>query len=181
MNKMYHTNLANSENCLRLGPSPIGGRKQYMGKDVFDSIALHLKCEPIAEHLLNETRTHLETQYKEVYDGSRNELLTFPTHYEFGVETKKNDKSTKAEWARQCSRTMQYVDESLIKARIQHLDRIPNQSWEDIREKSHLESLLKLKLPLSTEAKVIMRFRTFFANHRGLLLHSYKPETYLLT
>ena len=165
--------MANKSNCIKLGPAAIGSKSTNMGNDVFDKTTLSLKNTPKAEYLLNETENHLKKQYKEIFDGTMKELSTFPAHYGFGCETKKGD------WARHRRRMMQYVDEPLVKRRIKQLAQKPNPSTEDIREKSHLELILKEKLPLSTEAKVIIRFQTFFARYRGLLLHSYKPESYL--
>ena len=165
--------MANKQNCLDLGLKQIGSKSSDMGSDVFDNMTLNLKNTPVAANFLLETETHLTKQYKEIYDDTMQELLTFPPHYEFGTETKKG------EWARQRRRIMQYEDESLVNQRIQQLNQKSNPSSEDVREKTHLELILTEKIPLSTEAKVIMRFQTFFTKYRGLLLHSYKPETYL--
>ena len=176
--------MNNSQNCLKLGPSAIGSTTGNMGDEMFDPLTLNLKKTPEAEHLLNKTEKYLQKHYKEIYDGTMQSLLTFPPHYDLGVEIKKNDKTEKGDWARQARRAMQYVDECLISNRIQQLEtNIQNQEphpiMEDIREKSHLEMILKEKLPLSTEAKVIIRLQNYFAKYRGLLLHSYKPETYI--
>ena len=170
---MKHKNSVNSNNCLQLGQTPIGSKTTNVGSDVFDSVTLKLKNTPEAEFLLRETENYLTEQYKDLYDGSMQGLKTCPPKYDFGVESKKGD------WARNQRRTMQFVDEKLIKDRIQHLDQKLIPSIEDIREKSHLKQVLQAKLPMSTEAKVILRFQNFFAKHRGLLLHSYKPEAYL--
>ena len=176
--------MNNSQNCLKLGPSAIGSTTGNMGDEMFDPLTLNLKKTPEAEHLLNKTEKHLQKHYKEIYDGTMQGLLTFPPHYDLGVEIKKNDKTKKGDWARQARRAMQYVDECLISNRIQQLEtniqnQEPHSIMEDIREKSHLEMILKEKLPLSTEAKVIIRLQNYFAKYRGLLLHSYKPETYI--
>ena len=188
--------MSNPQNCLRLGPSSIGTKNANLGNEIFDTLTLKLKKTPEAEYLLTKTEKHLQKQYGKIYDGTMPGLLAFPPHYDLGVDIKKNEKKgslakeakekarDKCEKARQARRTMQFVDESLIHSRIQQLEsKIKNQKtnplMEDIREKSHLELILKEKLPLSTEAKVIMRLQNHFAKHRGLLLHSYKPETYL--
>ena len=110
-----------------------------MGNNVFDQITLNLINTPEAKHLLQETEAHLRKHYKEIYEGTMQRLFTFPPHYEFGVEIKKNDKTEKGEWARQARRTMQYVDESLIKSRIRQLNNVPSQTTEDIREKHTLK------------------------------------------
>ena len=170
---MQHTNSANSKSCLKLGLTPIGSKSTNLGNDVFDNVTLKLKNTPEADFVLKETENHLTEQFKDLYDGSMQGLKTCPPKYDFGVESKKGD------WARNQRRTMQFVDEKLIKDRILILDQKSNPAIEDIREKSHLEQVLKEKLPMSTEAKVIMKFQNFFAKHRGLLLHSYKPEGYL--
>ena len=170
---MKHKNSVNSNNCLQLGQTPIGSKTTNVGSDVFDNVALKLKHTLEAKLFLEETESYLTEQFKDLYDGSMQGLKTCPPKYDFGVESKKGD------WARNQRRTMQFVEEKLIKDRIFHLDQKLNPLIEDIREKSHLEQVLQAKLPMSTEAKVILRFQNFFAKHRGLLLHSYKPEAYL--
>ena len=188
--------MNNPHNCLKLGPSSIGTKNANLGNEVFDTLTLKLKKTPEAEYLLTKTENHLQKQYGKIYDGTMQGLLTFPPHYDLGVDIKKTDikgnlgqeamdiARDKCKRARQARRTMQFVDESLINNRIRELEtKIQKQKkhpiMEDIREKSHLELILKEKLPLSTEANVIMRLQNHFGNHRGLLLHSYKPETYL--
>ena len=152
---MKHKNSVNSNNCLQLGQTPIGSKTTNVGSNVFDNVALKLKNTPEAEFLLKETENYLAEQFKDLYDGSMQGLKTCPPKYDFGVESKKGD------WARNQRRAMQFVDEKLIKDRILHLDQNSNPAIEDIREKSHLEQVLREKLPMSTEAKVIMKFQNF--------------------
>ena len=140
-----------------------------MGNEIFDQKTLNLKNTPEAKYFLDETEKHLTKQYSQIYDGSMQGLEVSPKKYDYGVETKLGD----------AARAMQFADEDLIKNRIKHLEQIPKQSLEDSKEKAHLEFILKEKRSLSTEDKVILRFQNFFAKYRGLLLHSYKPETYL--
>ena len=170
---MQHSNLINSNNCLKLGPTQIGSKTKNMGNDVFDNVTLKLKNTPEAKFLIEETEKYLKQQFKSIFEGSMQGLQTCPPKYDFGVESKKGD------WARNQRRTMQFVDEKLIKNRIKCLDQKINPSIEDIREKAHFDQLLLAKLPMSTEAKVILRFQNYFAKDRGLLLHSYKPGEYL--
>ena len=129
--------MANQQNCLALGPTPVGSKAINMGNGVFDNVTLKLKSTPEAEHLLNETEKHLKEQYKNIYDGTMQGLYTFPPHYDFCVDTKKNDTSEKGEWARQARRTMQYVDESLIQQRIQQLDQKQNLSTFQTEDCNH--------------------------------------------
>ena len=170
---MQHPNLINSNNCLILGPTPIGSKTKNMGNDVFDNVTLKLKNTPEAKLLIEETEKYLKQQFKSIFEGSMQGLQACPPKYDFGVESKKGD------WARNQRRAMQFVDEKLIKNRIQLLDQKSNPTIEDLREKSHLSQVMQAKLPMSTEAKVILRFQNFFAKDRGLLLHSYKPASYL--
>ena len=165
---MQHPSSINSNNCLKLGSSPIGSKTTSFGSEVFDNVTLKLKNTKEAKFLLEETEKYLKKEYKWIYDGSMQGLETCPPKYDYGVETKKGH----------IARAMQFADEKLIEKRIQHLEQKQTQTMEDEREKSHLELILKQKIPLSTEDKVIMRLQNFFQNYRGLLLHSYKPEAY---
>ena len=113
---MQHPNLINSNNCLKLGPTPIGSKTKNMGNDVFDNVTLKLKNTPEAKFLIEETQKYLKQQFKSIFEGSMQGLQTCPPKYDFGVESKKGD------WARNQRRAMQFEDEKLIKNRIQCLD-----------------------------------------------------------
>ena len=153
---MQHPSSMNSDNCLKLGPSSIGSKTTSLGSEVFDNVTLKLKNTPEAKFLLEETENYLKKQYKRIFDGSIQGLETCPPKYDYGVATKKGH----------IARCMQYADEKLIKKRIQHLAQKQTQTMEDDREKSHLETILKQKIPLSTEDKVIMRLQNFFQKYR---------------
>ena len=158
--------------CLGLGPSVIGTKNSNMGSETFDNIVSNeFKNTEEAAYMLEETKKQLEKKYSTVYDGGSNQnMITVPAQYDFGVETKRGDKA----------RAMQYGEECLIKARIAQLETLAKKKAEDEREKSHLEEILKEKLPLSCEADVVLRFRSFFENEPGLCLHSFKPTDYLI-
>lgn len=160
---------ARTKNCLRLGPEQIGSKKIDMGTDLFDKTSLGFQDTDEGAYLLQHTQRQLQETYPSVYDGTMKELLTFPPQYDYGVETKRGDKA----------RAMQYGDEVLIKKRIQQLDQKAKLKTEDMREKKFLEKLVEEKLPLSCEAKVVLRLRKFFENEPGICLHGYKPEEYL--
>ena len=103
---MQHPNSINSNNCLKLGPTPIGYKTTNMGQDVFDNVALKLKNTPEAKFLIEETEKYLKRQFKSIFEGSMQGLQTCPPKYDFGVESKKGD------WARNQRRTMRFVDEN---------------------------------------------------------------------
>ena len=157
--------------CLGLGPSNIGTKNLNTGTETFDNIVSNeFKKTEEAAYMLEETGKQLEKKYSTVHDGTNQNMITVPAQYDFGVETKRGDKA----------RAMQYGEECLIKARIVQLEKLAKKKAEDEREKSHLEQILIEKLPLSCEADVVLRFRSFFQNEPGLCLHSFKPTDYLL-
>merc|ERR1711963_747256 len=117
---MQHPGSTNKHNCLKLGPSPIGSKNKDMGKGVFDKVTLKLKNTPEANFLLEETEKYLKQQYKKIFDGSMQDLAVCPPKYDYGNDTRK----------RQRARAMQFVDDKLIKSRIQHLDQKTNPSIE---------------------------------------------------
>ena len=163
--------LGNRTVCLGLGPSNIGTKNSYMGTETFDNIVSNeFKKTEEAAYMLEETKKQLEKKYSTVYDSTNQNMITVPAQYDFGVETKRGDKA----------RAMQYGEECLIKARIAQLENLAKKKAEDEREKSHLEQILIEKLPLSCEADVVLRFRSFFESEPGLCLHSFKPTDYLL-
>ena len=98
--KMQHPNSINSNNCLKLGSTPIGSKNTNMGQDVFDNVALKLKNTPEAKFLIEETEKYLKQQFKSILEGSMQGLQTCPPKYDFGVESKKGD------WARNQRRAM---------------------------------------------------------------------------
>ena len=173
--------------CLKLGPSSIGTKNAKMGTNTFDKVVSdEFSKTDAADYMLKETKKQLEKKYPTVYDGTNQNLIPVPVQYDFGVNSSRGSQGANAKKKDQevkrkdRARAMQFGDESLILQRIAQLEQLQKKKAEDEREKSHLELILREKSPLSCEANVVLRFRTFFENEPGLCLHSFSPSDYLL-
>ena len=170
--------------CINLGPSCIGTKTDTMGTTTFDKIvSTEFKTTKAAAYMLDETRKQLEKKYPTVYNGKNQRMISIPAQYDFGVEGKGGGKEHKKDGKgkqKDRARAMQFGDESLIKDRIDQLKKLSKKKDADTRELHHLQQIIEEKRPLSCEASVVLRFRTFFESEPGLCLHSYNPSDYLL-
>ena len=152
--------------CLGLGPSCIGSKVGIVGGNVIDDIAKQkLKCLPLG--MIAKIEDYLRDRFPEVYNHKLNKIISIPEDYDYGVETKKGMKA----------RAMQYGDETDARKTIARL--AGSKDWKDIRERSHLEEILKDKKPYKCEDGANRRFKNFFKNEPGLFTHGFKPKEYL--
>lgn len=155
-------------NCLNLEGLEISTTRRPIEGDVIDDEAKKIlqQC-PEANFMVAEIENHLLERYPKVFKGTLDRIESFPQVYNYGVDTKNSTKAF----------VMQYGDESKIEARIQQLK--PSKKFEDVKERTHLEDILKQKRPLACEEKVNLRFLRFFKDEPGLFLHGFKPKEYL--
>ena len=158
----------NEKHCLQLEVSSIGSKKGIIEGYVIDNEAKAIlgRC-PEAKFMVDEIEKHLLDRYSSVFNGTLSKVESFPQFYDYGVDTKKGCKAF----------AMQYAREEEIKNRIKILQGA--KKTEDVRERSHLEEILKEKRPQACEDRVNQRFLTFFKNEPGLFLHGFKPKEYL--
>ena len=140
-------------NCLSLEASPVGSRPGTIRGRVIDSDAETIlgRC-PETKFMLDEIEKHLLDRYPSVFEGTLNKVECFPQLYSYGVDTKKGKKAF----------AMQYGNESDIRDRILELQGA--KKTEDVKERTHLEEILKEKIPLACEDRVNQRLLKFFKN-----------------
>ena len=158
------------QNCVKLIAASIGKKPPHksLGIGTIDDDAHNIFQSQEGKQMVKQIESFLERDYADVYDGSKQELITFPPRYDYGVETKN----------KQAARAMQYGNEADARKRIAELK--GSKKAEDVKERNFLEEkVLRDKQPLAAEADVLKRFQDMFSKEPGLCLHGFKPSTYL--